>query len=94
MKRRFSTSRICPYDPSLRRLETGDYDYYAEDDNEIDARCQPTLALEPGEAVQNIQFKSKAMRLTFVYYICNITGRWLTTVQLPTCCPLWQTWCA
>ncbi|KAK4313338.1 hypothetical protein Pmani_015292 [Petrolisthes manimaculis] len=49
MKTTYSLAKICRYDPRLRRLPSGDYDYDAEfeadDDNQIG--CIPNLPLEP-----------------------------------------------
>lgn len=49
MKTTYSTAKICRYDPTRRRLPSGDYDYNAdfdeEEDNEIG--CVPSLSLEP-----------------------------------------------
>ncbi|XP_045138200.1 angiotensin-converting enzyme-like isoform X1 [Portunus trituberculatus] len=50
MKTIYSTAKICRYDSRLRRLPSGDYDYFSDfdamdSDNEIP--CIPSLSLEP-----------------------------------------------
>ncbi|XP_050739110.1 angiotensin-converting enzyme-like isoform X1 [Eriocheir sinensis] len=50
MKTSYSTAKICRYDPRLRTLSGGDYDYYGDfeatgSENEIP--CIPVLSLEP-----------------------------------------------
>lgn len=69
MKTTYSIAKICRYDPRIRRLPSGDYDYDAEfesdDDNRID--CIPTLSLEPGKY-------STAIHLPDFNPSCNVKG--------------------